>query len=265
MFLVGRDEERNRAALDLLRSETSAELRCFTADLASQQAVRVLAEQLGRALIEDDLAVGALVHSAGVYSSRRVVTADRVELTMAVNHLAPFLLTHELLPLLVRSAPTRVLVVSSNSHRGASLDPDRFANPPLYNGLRAYQQSKLANVLFVRELSRRVERSGIGAFAVDPGLVNTMIGAKHSGAASRIVWQCRRRLGTTPDVPARPIAALANATIGTGESGTYWKDGRQLRPGARALDDGLALALWHASCDQCGIPDWPDSPSLTAR
>ena len=96
----------------------------------------MLAEQLGRALIEDDLALGALVHSAGVYSSRRVVTADRVELTMAVNHLAPFLLTHELLPLLVRSAPTRVLVVSSNSHRGASLDPDRFANPPLSNGLR---------------------------------------------------------------------------------------------------------------------------------
>ena len=263
MFLVGRESRPPRRRRDLLRSETSAHLRCFTADLASQQAVRVLAEQLGRYRLLKTISARGPGAFGGVYSSRRVVTADRVELTMAVNHLAPFLLTHELLTLLVRSAPTRVVVVSSNSHRGASLDPDRFANPPLYNGLRAYQQSKLANVLFVRELSRRVERLGIGAFAVDPGLVNTMIGAKHSGAASRIVWQCRRRLHNARR--SRRTSRLCNATIGTGESGTYWKDGRQLRPGARALDDGLALALWHASCDRCGISDWPDSPSLTAR
>ena len=193
------------------------------------------------------------------------MTADGVELTMAVNHLAPFLLTHELLPLLLRSVPARVVVVSSNSHRGVSLDPDRLANPRLYNGLRAYKRSKLANVLFVRELSRRVESLGISAFAVDPGLVNTMIGAKHSGPTSRIVWKWRRQRGTTPDVPARTIGALSDATIGAGESGTYWKDGRRLRPSAPALDDGLGLDLWQASCDRCGLSDWPRVASRNAR
>jgi NAD(P)-dependent dehydrogenase (short-subunit alcohol dehydrogenase family) len=185
------------------------------------------------------------------------MTDDGIELTFAVNHLAPFLLTHDLLDGFEPAASTRVVVVGSNAHRAASIDPDRVARPRRYEGLRAYNQSKLANELFVRALAARLVGRESGAYVVDPGLVNTAIGTKHSGPLSSLVWHFRRRLGTAPDVPARTIAALVTGELGEGESGTTWRDGRRIEPSAHALDERLAENLWRVSCELGGVAASP--------
>jgi NAD(P)-dependent dehydrogenase (short-subunit alcohol dehydrogenase family) len=253
VLLVGRDPVRTRAAVELVQAGTGAPVRGFLADLASQRDVRQLACDLRRAIDRDDLSLAAVVHSAGVFSSRRVLTDDGIELTFAVNHLAPFLLTHELVDGLGPDAVGRVVVVGSNAHRAATIDPDRVAWPRRYRALRAYNQSKLANELFVRALASRLDGIETGAFVVDPGLVDTAIGTKHSGPAARLVWQLRRRLGTSPDAPARTIAALAAGELGRDESGTTWRDGRRIEPSAWALDGALAERLWETSSALCGV------------
>ena len=269
VILVGRDPARTDAAAEQVRAGTDTHVGAFLADLASQQEIRRLGAALRTAIDADGLTLGALVHSAGVYSSHRTPTVDGLELTFAVNHLAPFLLTHELLAAFDRRSSPRVVIVGSNAHRGISLDPQQVARPRRYQSLRAYKQSKLANELFVRALAPRLSAVEGAAYAVDPGLVDTAIGTKHSGVPARLVWRFRRRLGTPPDVPARTIAALATGTIGDGESGTTWRDGRRIEPSDEALDARLARELWEASCALCGIAEWPDptaalSPAASA-
>jgi NAD(P)-dependent dehydrogenase (short-subunit alcohol dehydrogenase family) len=119
-----------------------------------------------------------LVNNAGLYSGRYRKTVDNIELTFAVNHLAPFLLTHELMPLLRAAPSARVITVSSFSHYRTFLELQRLEAPRPYLGIWAYKVSKLANVLFSAELNRRIAGSPICAFAVDPGLVNTEIALK---------------------------------------------------------------------------------------
>lgn len=258
VYLVGRHRPRTDAAVEHVGRGAGVAARGFVADLSSQRAVRMLAERLSRAAVTDGLAVRAIVHSAGLYTSRPVLTEDRIELTAAVNHFAPFLLTHEILTdpeLRTPRMRVRIVVVSSNAHRGARLDPTRFARPAMHRGHRSYKRAKLANVLFVNELARRFTDVGVDAHAVDPGLVDTQIGSKHSGPASRAAWALRRRRGAAPEVPARLIAALATGTIGGSTSGGYWRDGRTIPPSARALDRDLADALWRVSCDVCAIDD----------
>ena len=105
----------------------------------------------------------------------------------------------------------------------------------------------------MRALASRSDRIDAGAYVVDPGLVDTAIGTKHSGLLTSLVWQFRRRLGTSADVPARTIAALATGELGRGESGTTWRDGRLIEPSAWALDDALAESLWETSRELCGV------------
>lgn len=259
VYLVGRDPERTRVALARVHARATAPVTAFLADLASQRAVRSLATELAEAMVDDRLVLGALVHAAGLYSSRRVRTEDGVELTFAVNHLAPFLLTHDLLTALPPSPSLRIVVVGSHAHHGVTLDPERVADPRVYVGLRAYKQSKLANELFVRELARRWTGTGVGACTVDPGLVDTGIGGKHSGLATRLLWRARRRLGTPADVPARTIEALCTGALGIGSSGTSWRDGQPVTTSDRARDDRLARHLWLVSCARVGIGEWPTS------
>jgi NAD(P)-dependent dehydrogenase (short-subunit alcohol dehydrogenase family) len=124
-----------------------------------------------------------LVNNAGIYLEKNQYSVDGIEKTFAVNHLAPFLLTHELLDLLKNSEQPRVLTVTSYSHRMTPVILRRFVDPWPYIGLLAYKHSKLCNVLFTNEFNRRVDGK-IMAFAVDPGLVNTSIASKGSNGIS---------------------------------------------------------------------------------
>jgi NAD(P)-dependent dehydrogenase (short-subunit alcohol dehydrogenase family) len=189
-----------------------------------------------------------LVNCAGVFMTRRRVTPEGIETQFAVNHLAPFLLTTRLLPSLEASGEGRIIVISSDSHRPGRI---HWADPGLgrfYFGLGAYEQSKLANVLFVKELARRLGMgSPVTAFALDPGLVDTAMGNKAGPSPSSLVWSLRRRAGTPAAVPAASIARLSADPGFRGRSGLYWKEGREVEPSPRAKNSVDARRLWDLS------------------
>jgi NAD(P)-dependent dehydrogenase (short-subunit alcohol dehydrogenase family) len=172
----------------------------------------------------------------------------------AVNHLAPFLLTRELLPLL-RAAPAgRVVTVSSGSHYNTRLKWNDIQLRRGYNCLLAYKQTKLANVLFTAELNRRLgQQSTLRAFAADPGLVFTEMGFKGNPGLVRWIWDRRRRGGVSPAESARGVVYLATEPSIQNATQIYWKDNHPKAPNRYALDEDVARRLWNLSEQMCGI------------
>lgn len=203
---------------------------------------------------EDSVGLDAIVNCAGFYADRRVTSADGYEMQFAVNHLAHFCLTTGLLPLLSGSPDARVVTVSSGSHYygkihwGALERSLRGQSPRLpYVGIRAYEQSKLANALFTAELARRTGNAPVTAFTADPGLVNTEMGLKQGPSIGSVFWSIRRRYGTSPEVPAEAIAWLVSEPSLAGKNGLYWKDKMAVEPSRRARDPQAAKRLWSLS------------------
>jgi NAD(P)-dependent dehydrogenase (short-subunit alcohol dehydrogenase family) len=228
------------------------------ADLSSQSAVRKLADQIRTQFeLPDKARIDVLVNNAGTVSSWYTTTEDGYELQFAVNHLAPFLLTHELLPLLEAAPQGRVITTSSNSHRGTKIHWDDVMNRRRYNCLRTYKQSKLANVLFSYEFNRRMAGSGNGAqvraFAVDPGLVNTEIGLKGTGGIENWVWSRRSSGGVAPEQGAETIVYLAAADTLEETDIAYWKNCQPRQPSRYARRTLEAARLWAVSEQLCGI------------
>jgi NAD(P)-dependent dehydrogenase (short-subunit alcohol dehydrogenase family) len=252
---VGRSGQRcERAEQEIRARYPQASVQYLVADLSVQAQVRHLAEAVENLLRQkgrDRLDV--LVNNAGTYAGRHVQTVDCVEFTFAVNHLAPFLLTHELLPLLQAAPGGRVITVSSDSHFGTFLNYPRLAHPLVYNGLWAYKVSKLSNILFTREFNRRHRGNCLHAFAVDPGLVNTEIGLKNTDWFSRAVWASRRKKGVDPGVPVETIVFLAGEPGVESSQANYWHDCRPKEPSRAAQSDRSAARLWDLSCRLCGL------------
>jgi NAD(P)-dependent dehydrogenase (short-subunit alcohol dehydrogenase family) len=216
------------------------------ANLASQHQVRRVAGEIGNTLEGAGFAqLDVLVNNAGVYMARKVMTEDGIETTFAVNHLAGFLLTHELLPLLQRGQG-RVLTTSSYSHRTTPLCLSRVVSPWPHIGLMAYKRSKLANVLFTYELNRR--KLGVTAFAVDPGLVNTAIASKGSNGIEDLIWRRRRLKGTPTEVPARTYLYLAGENEVDVSQGYYFRDSAFMAPSPQSENEERARKLWDLSC-----------------
>jgi retinol dehydrogenase-14 len=242
--LVGRDPRRSATARDELVAAVGPErVALFVADLSAQREVRRLAAQ-----VQDRFpAIHALVHVAGVDVGRRQLTEDGLELTFAVNHLAPFLLTRLLLPQLGRGAPARVVTVSSVAHRQGDIDFDDLQGERRFRGQRAYNQSKLANVLFTTELARRFPPDELGAFAVDPGFVKgTNLGATASlgfKAMGLLVMPFR----VTPDRGADTVVWAASSPTLDDRTGLYLARRAVARPARRGRDPRLAERLWDVS------------------
>jgi NAD(P)-dependent dehydrogenase (short-subunit alcohol dehydrogenase family) len=184
----------------------------------------------------------------------QVITAEGFDLQLAVNHLAPFLLTHLLFPLLSVAPGARVVTVSSGSHYGVRLNWDDIQLRRNYFILRAYKQTKLCNVLFMAELNRRLGGvSGLRGFAADPGLVNTNMGSKSNSALVRWVWGVRRRSGISPGESAKGISYLLCEPSIPFPDAVYWKHGKPKVPDASALDPEAARKLWELSAGMCGF------------
>ena len=209
---MGRSQKKiNAARQAILEKHPGAEVLYLLADLSSQGQVRRLAQEVKQLLADrhfDNLDV--LVNNAGAVSSWFTLTEDEIELQFAVNHLAGFLLTHELMPLLQKAEQARVLTTSSASHRHTRIHWKDVMLRKNYGTLRAYKQSKLANVLFTLELNRRLgPDSTVTAFAVDPGLVNTNIGVKGTNGFVNWFWKKRSSKGAPPEIAAETIIYLA--------------------------------------------------------
>jgi len=257
VILHGRDETRcENARAAILESNPGAAVAYLVADLSSQRQVRRLAEEAGVLLAQHGGKLDVLVNNAGLYSSSRVTTEDGIELTFAVNHLAPFLLTHLLLPALSRAPEGRVLGVSSASHYHSFLSPLKAHNPALYIGLPAYATSNLSRVLFSAEFNRRTSSPNLHAWSIDPGLVDTEIGLKDKGRISRWVWKSRKNHGTSTEIPSRTIMHLVTSPFNQVASDLYWKDSAPKPPNPASRDPMLAARLWELSCRLCGISNY---------
>jgi len=192
-----------------------------------------------------------LVHDAGVFSRTRETTADGLELTFAVNHLAYVVVTRELLPLLAATGtpedPARVVLLSSEAHRRARLDLADLQLARGYDGLTAYANSKLANLLYLRELARRLDGSPVTVNACHPGGVATGLLREYlrgRGVLGRLLAPFAGRLARSPERGADTPVWLATVPTLTTVSGGYFIDRRRCMPSRAARDDRLARALW---------------------
>jgi NAD(P)-dependent dehydrogenase (short-subunit alcohol dehydrogenase family) len=251
---VGRCGEARKA---VLAECPDARIDFCTADLSSQRQVRELGASI-RKYVEavGEHKVDVLINNAGTVSSWYVATEDGYELQFAVNHLAPFLLTHELMALLQLAPSARVITTSSGSHFRTSMHWADVMYRRHYSCLAVYKQSKLANVLFTAELKRRLGMgSHVRAYAADPGLVNTEIGLKGTGGIEGWVWQWRRGGGVSPEHGAATAVFLATEPLLENPDEIYWKDCRPVQPSQYARRPEQAARLWKMSERLCGIED----------
>jgi len=235
---------RGQAALEQLVAETGNPLLSFlAADLSSMAEVRRLADQLRARHDRIDL----LVNNAGALFQRRRESVDGVELTFALNHLAYFLLTDLLTGPLQRSGAGRVVSVASMAHRNAVLNLDDLPLVRGYSGWRAYQRSKLANILFTRALARRLSRFGITAACLHPGFIATRFGDDNGGLFALALGAAKRLFAESAEVGGGRILFLATAL--TLEPGAYYVRNRVSPPSAAAQSEPAAERLWQVSLE----------------
>ena len=242
IIVVGRDPARAEATAAAIQAGGAPPPKVEIADLARLDQVRALAGRLNQTLDRIDV----LINNAGLVLNERQVTPDGYEHVFAVNHLAPFLLTNLLRPKLTASAPARVITVSSDAHTAARLDLD---DPNLEHGWsswRSYSNSKLANILFTRELAGRLDGTGVTANCLHPGVVRTGFG-RDARPLMRVGITIARPFMLSPERGADTIVYLASSPDVAAKTGGYYVKREPREPSAAARDDGLARGLWETS------------------
>ena len=247
---VGRSAENCRAAREKLSGTyTGGSHVFFHGDLMQQAEVRRISGEIRERLDQNGGELNGLVNNAGCVRSWYMTTQEGYEQQFALNHLAGFLLTNELMPYLIR-AQGRVLFTSSGSHKGIKLKWDDLMHQRRYNPLSAYKRSKLCNVLTAYAINERFSEQGVSAYAVDPGLVATDIGNKDTGKLVSVIWRWRKSCGVDPAIPAQTYLRLFSAP-GRPE-GIY-----QGLKGAKRFSDEVtgenAARLYEISKRLCGI------------
>lgn len=252
---VGRSSQRCAQTAEAIRNTSSnPNIHFFTADLSAQRQVRRLAGEVAAHIEKHSGHLDVLVNNAGAVSTWYQATEDGYELQFAVNHLAAFLLTYELLPLLQAAPEARILTVTSRSHRRMRIFWNDVMLRRFYFILLAYKQTKLANVMFTVGLNRRLKPgSSLRAYAIDPGLVNTNIALKDQPAIVRWVWNIRRQKGAHPYDGAKTLIYAASSPRLDPPDGVYWRHCRSIPPDPYAQRPEEVERLWQLSERLCGI------------
>ncbi|MEV0800553.1 SDR family oxidoreductase [Kribbella sp. NPDC050281] len=245
--IIGRDSARTDDAVREIRAVGQAD--GFVADLSAQAEVRRVADEVLRKLPRLDV----LVNNVGGYWDTRHVTADGLEYTFALNHLAPFLLTNLLLDRLRQSAQARVVTVASNAQSMGRIDFDDLQNERDYSGSRAYNQSKLANVLFSYELARRLQGTSVTANALHPGLVSTGFGGEDPGRTQRLLVPLLRPFMKRPAQGAATSIYVASDPQLEHVTGRYFAKSATTKSSERSYDEATATRLWQVSADLVGL------------
>jgi NAD(P)-dependent dehydrogenase (short-subunit alcohol dehydrogenase family) len=254
VVVVGRNAAKcSDAVLRVREVAGDGRIDWLAADFAEQRQVRELADEFRRRYSRLDV----LVNNAGAIVRNRQVTPDGVEMTLAVNHVAPFLMTNLLLDVLLSSAPARVINVASVAHERARVDFDDLGLRGYYVPFRAYARSKLANLLFTYELARRLEGSGVTANAVNPGLVRTGLGTDN-GLVRDVAWRLThlryRKASLTPEQGADTICFLASSPDVASVNGRYFFARQPIRSSDASYDRTAAERLWSLSERLSGLP-----------
>lgn len=259
LIIICRSEEKGATAAKMITAKSQNEhVEYVVADLSSQASIRSAAAFIRNKFSSIDV----LINNAGAWFSKMVLTEDGVERQFAVNHVAYFLLTRELLPALKNSTDARIICVGSDSHFQGKMHFDDLNLTKKYHGLRAYAQSKLANALFVYELDRKLrelELSNITVNCVQPGLVKTDIGTKHTISLHDIAWRIRRMGGVSPAKGAETSIFLATSDSIQGESGKYWDKCSTKPSSKKSYIEEDAARLWDISLQLTGVEDYFES------
>lgn len=250
LSLFVRNRELGEKVVEELRAVgTANRVDLFVADLSSLKEVRRVAAEY----VEKHDRLDVLVNNAGAINMEREVTVDGYERTFATNHLAYFLLTKLLRDLLERSAPSRIVNVSSEAHRQGKLDFDNlmFERRP-YGGFAAYGTSKLANILFTRELAKKLEGTGVTANALHPGVIASGFGRNNKGVFGFVMRNLAGPFLGSEESGARTSVYLATSPDVDGKTGLYFKNSREATPTRAARDDDAAKRLWALSEELLG-------------
>ena len=255
VIMLCRNPDKAATAREEILSRSGNEaVEVVQVDLSRQASIRSAASTIA----DRHPRIDVLVNNAGTWFSKRVMTEDGVEMVFAVNHLAYFLLTHLLMPQLLAAPHARVVCVGSDSHfQVKGIQFDDLMMEKSYHGLRSYAQSKLANCMFVYELHRQLREAGIHQVDINclqPGLVKTAIGFKHTFSLHALAWWFRRNMGgISPAEGAATSIYLASSEEALGQSGLYWDRSRPKASSEASQDAAAMQQLWHISMDLCGI------------
>ncbi|HEX6104137.1 MAG TPA: SDR family oxidoreductase [Gemmatimonadales bacterium] len=248
VLVCRREQDGAEVAAAIGRAGSCPTPEVVQADLSSQAQVRAgAAEILGR-----HAAVHVLINNAGLVARERTVTVDGLEAQLAVNHLAPFLLTHLLLPALRAAAPSRIITVSSTTHHGAMVDFDDLQSERDYDPADVYAITKLMNVLFTYELARRLEGSGVTANCLHPGAVATRLLADYMRVPV-VAGVLAHAFGASPEHGVDTVLYLAAAPEVASVSGRYFANRREARSSPASYDAATARRLWEVSERLTGI------------
>jgi NAD(P)-dependent dehydrogenase (short-subunit alcohol dehydrogenase family) len=232
----------SKVAQELEKESGSSKLAPVAADLSSMAEIRNLAREIEGSIERLDV----IVNNAGVFLHERQTTVDGFETTFAVNHLAPFLLTHLLLPKLRQSEQGRIVMVSSIAHSRGRIDFDDLKSEKYFHGYTAYATSKLANILFAYEMARRLGNSSITSNALHPGVITTKL--------------LKTGFGTTGASLARGAATSVKLAIDPTlktTTGKYFADEREQTSSSMSHDQQLQHRLYKVSCELVGIEELP--------
>ncbi len=251
LVMVGRDPAKTGRKVDEVRNRSGkTAVESLLCDFSSQAQVRRLADGLRAG--HDRLHV--LVNNAGTVFENRTLTEQGIEATFAVNHLGSFLLTNLLLDLLVKSAPARVVNVASVSHYGGTLDFNDLGFERGYQIMRAYARSKLANVLFTRELAKRLMGTGVTVNCLHPGTVATNIWNRAPVWMRPVFSLAKSLVMLSPAAGAETIVYLATSPEVEGKTGLYFEKNRPKAPSRLAQDDAVGRRLWDESAHLVKLP-----------
>jgi NAD(P)-dependent dehydrogenase (short-subunit alcohol dehydrogenase family) len=249
IVLVARDKTRGEAALTQLRSDDkSLSHSIHYGDLSRLSEMKRLAVEIAAA----EPRIDVLINNAGAMFGSRQVTADNLERTFAVNHMAYFVLTLGLRERLLASSPARIVNTASDAHKGRGLDFEDLQSSKGYSALNVYGRSKLCNILFTRELSRRWGGKGITVNCLHPGFVATRFGDGSGGLLSQAV-RLAKTFAISAEKGAQTIVYLASSPDVASVSGEYFYQCRPATPTTEARDDAAANRLWIESAKLAGI------------
>ena len=248
---VARSRERAEAALARLRYiAPKASHTVHYADLSRVAEMQRVAGEIAQA----EPRVDVLINNAGALFNSRQVTADGLEMTFATNHMAYFLFTRGLRERLLASAPARIVSTASDAHKGNQIDFDDLQSAKGFRGFKIYGRSKLCNILFTRELARRLAGTGVTANCLHPGFVSTRFGDESGGAFSLVV-RIAKNFAISPEKGAETIVYLASSPDVAAVSGEYFYKCRVATPSKEARDDDAARRLWRETARLAGVEE----------
>ncbi|KAM4533897.1 retinol dehydrogenase 12, like [Odontesthes bonariensis] len=249
VIIACRDMEKAQAAVkEIMESSGSNNVLCMKLDLSDSKSIREFAEAINR----DEPKLNILINNAGVMVCPFGKTADGFEMQIGVNHMGHFLLTHLLIDLIKRSAPARIINVSSVAHAWGSINLEDINSEKSYNKSKAYAQSKLANVLFTNSLAKKLEGTGVTAYSLHPGVVQTDLW-RHLSLPEQFIMKIVSPFTKDSLQGAQTTIYCAVEPSLDKESGGYYSDCAPASCSAAGKDDDLAQKLWELSCRMLSI------------